>query len=151
VKREPLTPGARPGSVQAEDLRDILAATRTIAVVGLSPSPDRASHAVARYLQSVGYRIIPVNPHHSTILGERSYDTLTAAAAEHTIDMVDVFRRSAFAGPIVDEAIRLRPPPRLIWLQLGVVDEAAQERARAAGIPFVMDRCLMAEHRLLGA
>jgi predicted CoA-binding protein len=142
VKPEPLTP---------EALRDILAATRSIAVVGFSPSPERPSHAVARYLQSVGFRIIPVNPHHGTILGERSYDTLTAAAAEHTIDIVDVFRRSGFVGPIVDEAIRLRPPPRLIWLQMGVVDEAAQGRARAAAIPFVMDRCLMAEHRMLGA
>ena len=134
----------------AEALPDLLAAARTIAVVGLSPSPERPSHAVARYLQSVGYRIVPVNPHHASILGERSYPTLTAAAAQHTIDVVDVFRRSAFAGPIVDEAIRMRPAPRLIWLQLGVVDEAAEARARAAGIPFVMDRCLMAEHRMLG-
>jgi uncharacterized protein len=136
--------------VTPEALRDILAAVRTIAVVGLSPSPERPSHAVARYLQSVGFRIIPVNPHHTSILGEPSYPTLSAAAAKNTIDVVDVFRRSAFVGPIVDEAIRLRPPPRLIWLQLGVVDEAAGERARAAGIPFVMDRCLMAEHRALG-
>ena len=132
------------------DLRDILATARTIAVVGLSPSPERPSQHVARYLQSVGYRIIPVNPHHASILGERSYPTLTAAAADHTIDVVDVFRRSAFVGPIVDEAISLRPPPKLIWLQLGVVDEAAAERARAAGIPFVMDHCLMVEHRALG-
>jgi uncharacterized protein len=132
------------------DLRDILATARTIAVVGLSPSPERPSQHVARYLQSVGYRIIPVNPHHAVILGERSYPTLTAAAADHTIDVVDVFRRSAFAGAIVDEAISLRPPPKLIWLQLGVVDQAAAERARAAGIPFVMDHCLMVEHRALG-
>jgi uncharacterized protein len=136
--------------VTAEGVRDILAAARTIAVVGLSPSPDRPSHSVARYLQGVGYRIVPVNPHHASILGERSYPTLTAAAANHAIEVVDVFRRSAFVGPIVDEAIRLRPPPKLIWLQLGVVDEAAQERARAAGIPFVMDHCLMVEHRALG-
>jgi uncharacterized protein len=132
------------------DLRDVLATARTIAVVGLSPSPERPSQHVARYLQSVGYRIIPVNPHHTVILGERSYPTLTAAAADHTIDVVDVFRRSAFVAPIVDEAIRLRPPPKLIWLQVGVVDEAAAERARAAGIPFVMDHCLMVEHRALG-
>jgi uncharacterized protein len=132
------------------DLRDVLAMARTIAVVGLSPSPERPSQHVARYLQSVGYRIIPVNPHHAVILGERSYPTLTAAAADQPIDVVDVFRRSAFVGPIVDEAIRLRPPPKLIWLQLGVVDEAAAERAQAAGIPFVMDHCLMVEHRALG-
>lgn len=134
----------------AEELRDILEAARTIAVVGLSPSSERPSHGVARYLRDAGFQIVPVNPHHQTILGERSYPTLTAAAADHSIDVVDVFRRSQFAGPIVDEAIRLQPPPRLIWLQMGVVDEAARERAQAAGIPFVMDRCLMVDHRALG-
>ena len=132
----------------AEALRDILGAARTIAVVGLSPTPERPSHGVARYLQGAGYRIVPVNPHHAVILGERSYPTLTAAALEHAIDVVDVFRRSEFAGPIVDEAIRVRP--RLIWLQLGVVDAAARERAHAAGVPCVMDRCLMVDHRALG-
>ena len=134
-----------------EELRGILegGATRTIAVVGLSPSPARPSHVVARYLRDAGFRIVPVNPHHETIFGERSYSTLMAAAADHSIDVVDVFRRSQFAGPIVDEAIHLHPPPRLIWLQMGVVDEAARERARAAGIPFVMDRCLMVDHRAL--
>lgn len=133
-----------------EELRGILGTARTIAVVGLSPSPERPSHGVATYLQDAGYRIVPVNPHHDTILGERSYPTLTAAAMDHTIDVVDVFRRSQFAGPIVDEAIGLRPPPRLIWLQMGVLDQAAARRAQAAGIPFVMDRCLMVDHRALG-
>jgi uncharacterized protein len=133
-----------------EELPAILGATRTIAVVGLSPSPDRPSNGVATYLQDAGFRIVPVNPHHDTILGERSYPTLTLAASEHRIDIVDVFRRSQFAGALVDEAIRLRPPPRLIWLQMGVVDQAAAQRAQAAGIPFVMDRCLMVEHRALG-
>jgi predicted CoA-binding protein len=134
--------------VTAEALRDILGAARTIAVVGLSPSPLRPSHSVARYLQGAGYRIVPVNPNHLTILGEPSYPTLTAAAADHAIDVVDVFRRSEFVGPLVDEALGLEP--RLIWLQMGVVDEAARERAQAAGIPFVMDRCLMVDHRALG-
>ena len=132
----------------AEALRDILGAARTIAVVGLSPTPERPSHGVARYLQGAGYRIVPVNPHHAAILGERSYPTLTAAARDHALDVVDVFRRSEFAGAVVDEAIRVRP--RLIWLQLGVVDAAAGERAAAAGIPCVMDRCLMVDHRALG-
>ena len=130
-----------------EALRALLAEAKTIAVVGLSPKPWRPSHQVAQYLQAAGYRIIPVNPEHDTILGERSYPTLTAARAEHAIDIVDVFRRSEFVGPIVDEAIRAKP--RLIWLQVGVVDEAARARAAAAGIPFVMDRCLMVDHRLL--
>jgi uncharacterized protein len=136
--------------VTEEALRDILHAARTIAVVGLSPKPTRPSHGVARYLRDAGYRIVPVNPGHPTILGEKSYPTLTAAAADHTIDIVDVFRRSEFVGAIVDETIALQSPPRLIWLQLGVVDDAAQTRAQAAGIPCVMDRCLMVEHRALG-
>lgn len=131
-------------------LRDILRAARTIAVVGLSPKPTRPSHGVARYLRDAGYRIIPVNPGHPTILGETSYPTLTAAAADHAIDVVDVFRRSEFVGSIVDEAIGVQSRPRLIWLQLGVVDKAARERAQAAGIPCVMDRCLMVDHRALG-
>jgi uncharacterized protein len=136
--------------VTAESLRDILGAARTIAVVGLSPKPTRPSHGVARYLRDAGYRIVPVNPGHATILGEPSYPTLTAAAADHAIDVVDVFRRSEFVGPIVDEAIGVRPPPRLIWLQLGVVDQAARARAQQAGILCVMDRCLMVDHRALG-
>jgi len=136
--------------VTEEALRDILQAARTIAVVGLSPKPTRPSHGVARYLRDAGYRIVPVNPGHSTLLGEKSYPTLTAAAADHTIDIVDVCRRSECVGAIVDEAIATQSRPRLIWLQLGVVDDAAQARAQAAGIPCVIDRCLMVEHRALG-
>ena len=131
----------------SEALRGLLREARTIAVVGLSPRASRPSHAVARYLQGSGYRIVPVNPGHAAILGEKSYPTLTAAAAQHAIDVVDVFRRSEFVGPIVDEALRVRP--RLIWLQLGVVDAAAQARAEGAGIPIVMDRCLAIDHRQL--
>ncbi len=128
-------------------LRAILRAAQTIAIVGLSPKPERPSHQIALYLREAGYRIVPVNPGHDTILDERSYPTLAAAATEHAIDIVDVFRRSEFAGGVVDAAIAIRP--RLIWLQRGVVDEAAEQRAAAAGIPFVMDRCLMVDHRLL--
>ena len=134
----------------SEALRTLLRESKTIAVVGLSPKLERPSHSVARYLQRSGYRIIPVNPGHTLILGERSYSTLTAAAADHAIDVVDVFRRSEVVGPIVDEAIRLRPRPRLIWLQVGVVDQTAPARAAAAGIPLVMDHCLMVEHQALG-
>ncbi len=130
-----------------EALRTILDAASTIAVVGLSPDPTRPSHAVARYLRRAGYRIVPVNPHHATILDEPSYPTLTAAARAGAIDIVDVFRRSEFVGPIVDEAIAIRT--RLIWLQVGVLDPAACARATAAGIACVMDRCLMVDHREL--
>lgn len=129
------------------ELAAILRAARTVAVVGLSPKSHRPSHGVARYLQNAGYRIVPVNPGHASILGQRSYPSLAAAAAEHALDIVDVFRRSAAAGAVVDEAIPLRP--RLIYLQLGVVDEDAAARARAAGIPFVMDRCLAVDHQRL--
>src|SRR2546426_199129 len=127
----------------------VIGAAGTIGVVGLSPKPERPSHQVAQYLRRAGYRIVPVNPGHAVILGERSYPSLTAAAREHAIDIVDVFRRSEFAGAVVDEAIRVRPRPRLIWLQQGVVDDEAAERAAAAGIPFVMDRCIMVDHQLL--
>jgi predicted CoA-binding protein len=130
-----------------EELRALLQRARTIAVVGLSPKPIRPSHSVARYLQQAGYRIVPVNPGHDTILGERSYPTLAAAARDNTIDIVDVFRRSELAGAVVDEALALRPPPQLIWLQLGVIDDAAQSRAAVAGVPFVMDECIAIEHR----
>lgn len=132
-----------------DQLRALLRRVRTVAVVGLSPKPVRPSHSVARYLQRAGYRIVPVNPGHDEILGERSYPTLAAAARDHAIDLVDVFRRSAHAGAVVDEAIALRPPPQLIWLQQGVVDAAAQARAEAAGIAFVMDNCLAIDHRRL--
>ncbi len=129
-------------------LRDLLRRARTIAVVGLSPNPKRPSNSVARYLQGSGYKIVPVNPGHGEILGEKSYRTLTDAARDHPIDIVDVFRRSEHAGAVVDEAILLKP--QLIWLQQGVVDPAAQARAAKAGIPFVMNECLAVEHRLLG-
>jgi predicted CoA-binding protein len=132
-----------------DELRALLRRARTIAVVGLSPKPIRPSHSVARYLQGAGYRIVPVNPGHDAILGEKSYPTLAAAARNHTLDVVDVFRRSEHAGAVVDEAIALRAPPLLIWLQEGVEDAAAQARAEAAGIAFVMDRCLAIDHRHL--
>src|SRR6267142_1686880 len=130
--------------VSDDELREILERARTIAVVGLSPKPMRPSYSVASYLERAGYRIVPINPGHDTILGEQSYPSLAAAAKDHTIDIVDVFRRSEHAGAVVDEALAIRP--QLIWLQQGVVDPAAEARAAAAGIPFVMDRCLAVEH-----
>jgi len=133
--------------VTDDALRALLREARTVAVVGLSPKPERPSHGVARYLQRAGYRIVPVNPGHDEILGERSYRTLADAARDHAIDIVDVFRRSELAGAVVDEAIAIRP--KLVWLQLGVVDEAARARAEGAGISIVMDRCLAIDHRQL--
>jgi len=132
-----------------DELRSLLRRARTIAVVGLSPRPIRPSNSVSRYLQRAGYRIIPINPGHDEILGAQSYPTLAAAARDHAIDVVNVFRRSEHAGVVVDEALALRPPPQLIWLQQGVEDRAAEQRAAAAGIPFVMDRCLAIDHRHL--
>jgi len=133
--------------VTSDVVRDLLRESRTVAVVGCSPKPERPSFGVARYLQRAGYRIVPVNPGHDTILGERSYRTLADAAREQAIDIVDVFRRSEFAGAVVDEAIAIHP--KLIWLQLGVTDDAARARAEGAGIPIVMDRCLAIDHRQL--
>jgi hypothetical protein len=130
-----------------DELRELLQQARTVAVVGLSPNPMRPSNTVARYLQRSGYTVVPINPGHKEILGEQSYPTLTDAARDHAIDIVDVFRRSENAGVVVDEAIPLKP--KLIWLQLGVVDPAAAQRAGAAGVPFVMDHCIAIEHHRL--
>ena len=133
---------------EAELARLVLEA-RTIAVVGLSPKTARPSNEVATYMQEAGYRIVPVNPGHDQILGERSYRTLADAARDQYIDIVDVFRRSELAGGVVDEALAIRPG--LIWLQVGVVDEEAAARAAARGIPMVMDRCLAVYHQQLEA
>lgn len=127
----------------APDVIDrIFDSARTIAVVGLSPDRRRPSHGVARYLQRAGYRVIPVNPNVAEVLGERSYPSLRSVPTP--IDVVDVFRRSAYVGPIVDDAIAIKA--RAIWLQDGVIDEAAAERARAAGLDVVMDDCMMRQH-----
>lgn len=128
-------------------LAAILREARTVAVVGLSPKLYRPSHGVARYLQRAGYRIVPVNPGHAEILGEPSFASLRDAAAVTRLDVVNVFRRSDAAGAVVREAIPLRPA--LIFLQLGVVDPDAAAQAQAAGIPFIMDRCLAVEHQRL--
>ncbi len=132
---------------------DILAESKTIAVVGLSTNPDRPSNEVAHYLQQHGYRIVPVNPTHAgaRILGEPCHPTLHDAAAAmaqegRTIDIVDCFRRSEFIMPIADDAIAIRA--RCVWMQLGVVDEAAAAKAEAAGLLVVMDKCLKVEHAM---
>lgn len=130
------------GAQPPDPAEKILRSARTIAVVGLSANPRRPSHGVARYLQRAGYRIIPVNPHVAEVLGERAYPTL--AELPGPVDVVEVFRRSEFAGAIIDEAIATGVPA--VWLQDGVVDDAAAERARAAGLEVVMDDCMMRRH-----
>lgn len=133
----------------AEELElRLLKEAKTIAVVGLAADPDRPSHRVAAYMQSQGYRIVPVNPALTEVLGERAYPTLTEAAKAEKIDLVDVFRRPEAVPAIVDEVIALKLPA--LWLQETVIDEAAAEKARQAGVAVVMDRCLLKEHRRHG-
>ena len=125
-----------------EAISRILEECRTIAVVGLSSNPGRASHGVAGYMLRQGYTVIPVNPNETEVFGEKSYPTL--ADVPVAVDLVDVFRRSEAAGEVVDEAIRVRA--KAVWLQEGVIDRAAAERARDAGLLVVMDRCWLKEH-----
>jgi len=125
------------------DIRSILEEGKIVAVVGLSPRPERDSHRVAKYLQGQGYRIIPVNPNAEEVLGERSYPNL--ASVPEPIDIVDVFRRSEAVPGIVEEAIKVGA--RTVWMQQGVIHEEAAARAREAGLQVVMDRCIMIEHR----
>jgi uncharacterized protein len=129
-------------------LRDILTGARTIAVVGASPRPQRPSHGVMRFLQRQGYRTIPVNPNAAgqTILGERCCASLADIA--EPVDLVDIFRRSEFAGAAVDQAIGVGA--KAVWLQLGVIDPDAASRAEAAGLKVVMDRCPAIEIPRLG-
>src|SRR5579864_3413216 len=121
----------------------LLSRARAIAVVGLSSDPMRPSFGVSQYMQRKGYRIIPVNPNESTVLGEKAYRTLSEIPEK--VDLVDVFRRPEFVPEIVDEAIRLKVPS--VWLQEGVIHNAAAQKARDAGITVVMDRCILKEHR----
>lgn len=120
-----------------QGIRELLTETKTIALVGASPNPQRASHSVMRYMIDRGYRVIPVNPNEKEILGLKVYPTLKDIP--EPVDMVDVFRTAEAAGPICDEAIAIGA--KSIWLQLGVINEAAARRAEAAGLKVVMDRC----------
>ncbi len=125
-------------------IRTALESARTIAVVGCSPKPDRPSHAIARYLMEQGYRVIPVNPGHRTILQEPCYRSLAEIPGEVRIDIVDVFRRSDQVGPVADAAIARGVG--FFFMQQGVVDPEAARRLEAAGIPVAMDRCILVEH-----
>jgi uncharacterized protein len=126
-----------------DPITDLLEHTKTIAVVGLSNDPWRASHGVSAYMQSHGYRIIPVNPHIESCLGEKSYPSLLEVPEK--IDLVNIFRRPEFVEEVVDQAIQLKVPA--IWMQEDVVHEKAAEKARQAEIFVVMDRCILKEHR----
>lgn len=129
------------------EIRDILTSVKTIALVGWSPKPDRPSHRVAAFLKHKGYRVIPVNPGQAgqQALGETVVATLAEAGP---VDMVDIFRRSEEAGAVADEAVRLGA--KVVWMQLGVIDEAAANRARQAGLQVVMNRCPAIEIPRLG-
>ena len=127
---------------KTDDIGELLRSARTIAVVGLSDSPMRTSYGVSKYMQSQGYRIIPINPQISGSLGEKAYASLSEVPEK--VDLVNVFRRPEHVPEVVDEAIRLKLPA--IWLQEGVVHEAAAKKARKAGIFVVMDRCIYKEH-----
>jgi uncharacterized protein len=126
-------------------IKEILERYRTIAVVGLSSQTWRPSYSVSQYMQSVGYRIVPVNPNEREVLGERAYASLDDVPER--IEIVDIFRRPEYVPDIVEAAIRCQA--RVIWMQLGVTNQAAAERAIAAGLEVVMDRCILVEHRAL--
>lgn len=123
-------------------IQELLRSSRVIAVVGLSSKKFRPSYGVAEYMQHEGYRILPVNPHEKEVLGEKSYARLEDIG--EPVDIVDIFRRSEFVGPIVESAIRLGA--KAIWMQEGVEDEEAARKAREAGLFVVMDRCILKEH-----
>ncbi len=125
-----------------EIIQKILDDCRTIAIVGLSSDPSRPSHGVASYMRSRGYKVIAVNPNESAVFGDKAYASL--AEVPDKIDLVDVFRRSSEAGVAVDEAIALGA--KAVWLQEGVIDDAAARRAQEAGLLVVMDRCWLKEH-----
>ena len=125
-----------------DEIDRILAESRTVAVVGMSPRPERPSHYVAKYLMEQGYDIVPVNPQVDEVLGLKSYPDLTSIPRQ--VDLVDIFRRSNQVPPIVDEAIDIGA--KFIWMQDGVIHEGAAAKARAAGLPVVMDNCTLREH-----
>jgi len=128
-----------------QEIVALLSSAKTIAVVGLSDNPDRSSFGIARFLQNKGYRIIPVNPVVESVLGEKSYASLTDIPEK--VDIVDVFRRSEFVPEIAGQAIAIGA--KALWMQLGIVNEEAAQKARDAGLTVVMDHCIGVEHRRL--
>lgn len=130
-----------------DEIQRILKSSKTIAVVGLSDNPERVSHSVSKEMQKRGYRIIPVNPNATTILGERSYASLKDI--DVPVDIVNVFRRSEHTPPIAKEAVEIGA--KVLWLQLGIVNEEAAEIAQNGGLTVIMDRCIKVEEALLRA
>jgi len=128
---------------EPDPIRDLLLRAKTIAVVGLSDNPHRPSHGVSAYMQAQGYKIIPVNPTIAEALGEKSYSSLLDL--RERIDVVNIFRRPEFVEEVVDQAIQLTVPA--VWMQEGVINQKAAEKARKAGIFVVMDLCILKEHR----
>jgi len=135
-----LPEGAAPS---ADPIFDILTNYKTIAVVGLSSNPARPSYGVTEYIQSSGYQIIPVNPNETDVLGEPSYASLDDVPQK--IGIVDIFRRPEEVAPVVDAAIRVGA--KVVWMQLGIANQAAAEKAQAAGLVVVMDACMLIEHK----
>ena len=136
-----LLPGS--GNASADAVLELLQKYQTIAVVGLSSNPMRPSYAVTEYMQAAGYRIIPVNPHETEVLGEKSYARLEDVPEK--IEIVNVFRRAEEVPPVVESAIRVGA--KVIWMQLGIENEEGAEKARSAGLVVIEDACILVEHR----
>jgi len=130
-----------------EEIKDILSAYKTVAVVGISPKEDRPSYMVASYLKSKGYRIIPIRPDGDMIIGEKVYHSLQEIPKEIEVDVVDIFRKSEDVPPIVEEAIQRRA--KVVWMQEGIVNMESAVKAERAGLKVVMDRCIKKEHQRL--
>jgi predicted CoA-binding protein len=129
---------------QDVDVRQILQDAKTIAVVGLSPRPDRDSNSVARYMQAAGYRIIPVNPTEDRVLGEKSYASLRDVP--ESVDIVDVFRRAEHTPPVAEEAVAIGA--KVLWLQLGIRSEESRRIAQEGGLPYIEDSCIRTVHQV---
>lgn len=132
-----------------ERLAELVRNARRIAVVGLSPKPERPSHSVAAYLQRAGYTIVPVHPAGGVTLGEPVHADLRSAAAAGPIDIVNIFRRSEYIPPLLQQLLEIRPP--LVWMQQGIRHPEVARSLESAGIAVVMDRCLAVDHQFLGA
>jgi uncharacterized protein len=137
-------PGNSPSSTDI--IADVLKNYKTVAVVGLSSRPMRPSFGVSQYMQSAGYRIVPVNPNETEVLGEKCYPRLEDVPPSRHIEIVNIFRRSEYIPPIVDSAIKIGA--KVIWMQQGIANPAAAAKARDAGLLVVEDACILIEHRL---